>query len=198
MVNKQLAWWIAKTFLIRIVTKLDFLYLSSGAAVGTGRAAVTEGSKRLRGSKTQPQPTARALTSWRFLPPKERPVYRRWSLQVWVQETPLKNLSPHVISSHPFEQCQKQPSFAPFPDLWPVFPSFLPLPEKGVTCSLSLQMPVFLACIAVLRSPGPVSPSLKRHCKRFTGAGTVKSWETWDGHWSAWCQSASSWEIELS
>lgn len=56
MVNKQLTWWIAKTFLIRIAMKQHFQCLSSGPTVGTGRAVVTWGSKAVRGSKNRPGP----------------------------------------------------------------------------------------------------------------------------------------------
>lgn len=116
------------------------------ATGGTGRAVVSQDSKRIRGSNQEPWATARAPAGSCFCL-RRKPMCVTWSLQVWQQKAFWKACHIHVISSHPFEQRQKKPSFSPFPDLWLLFPSIFPVPGKGVPWLLSLQMPVFLVVL---------------------------------------------------
>lgn len=128
MVNEQLTEWIAAIFLITLVKRLSFLCLSSGPQEAQAEQWSPKAAMELEAATKSPEPLPE---HWQVLAAAsgEAGVCNTVTAGVTAQ-SPLQSLSPHFISSHPFEQCQKKPSFASFPDLCLVFPTFYPFLGK--------------------------------------------------------------------
>lgn len=171
MVNEQLTERIAATLLIVLVKKLPFLCLSPGPQEAQAEQCSLKAVRELGAATKSPEPL-----------PEHGQVLAAASGEAGVcdtvtegvtAESPLQNLSAPVISSHPFEQCQKKPSSAPFPYLCLFFSLLYSFSRKSVPWSLSWQIPEYLGCTGVLRNPGRVLLLLKRHWKLSVGEGSI-------------------------
>lgn len=128
MVNEQLTEWIAATFLIVLVMKRPFLCLSSGPQEAQAEQWSPEAARELGAATKSPEPLPEHRQVLAFAS-GEAGVCNMVTAGVTV-ESLLKSLSLYVISSHPFEQRQKKPSFFPFQISGCFSPPFFPFPGK--------------------------------------------------------------------